>query len=155
MYGHNAEPYTAVYNLFKGQIGLLYYLHCNGQSFQTHSGSIAWNNDIITSGSRDNSILQWDHRSPQGPTRKLTAHTQEVCGLKWSPDHQLLASGGNDNKLLVWNLTSPTPVKCHTEHTAAIKAIAWSPHQVYAVSLSPSLPLPLFLSLSFLALAKP
>ena len=82
------------------------------------------------SGSRDNSILQWDYRSSAVPTRKLIGHTQEVCGLKWSPDHQLLASGGNDNKLLLWNLSSPTPVKTYTEHTAAVKAIAWSPHQV-------------------------
>ena len=94
------------------------------------TGSIAWNNDIITSGSRDNAIFQWDHRSSSVPTRKLIGHTQEVCGLKWSPDHQYLASGGNDNKLLVWNLQSPTPVKTYTDHTAAIKAIAWSPHQV-------------------------
>lgn len=62
-------------------------------------------------------------------------HTQEVCGLKWSPDHQLLASGGNDNKLLIWSLSSPAPVKTYTDHTAAIKAIAWSPHQVAKVTV--------------------
>ena len=54
----------------------------------------------------------------------------QVCGLKWSPDHQHLASGGNDNKLLVWNLSSVSPLQQYTEHTAAVKAIAWSPHQV-------------------------
>ena len=52
-----------------------------------------------------------------------------MCGLKWSPDHQHLASGGNDNKLFVWNLTSNSPVQTYTEHQAAVKAIAWSPHQ--------------------------
>lgn len=66
---------------------------------QGRVGSQSWNGDILCSGSRDESILQWDHRSPGRPTRKLTGHTQEVCGLKWSPDHQLLASGGNDNKV--------------------------------------------------------
>lgn len=53
----------------------------------------------------------------------------QVCGLKWSPDHQHLASGGNDNKLFVWNMTSVSPVQTYTEHLAAVKAIAWSPHQ--------------------------
>ncbi len=55
-------------------------------------------------------------------------HRQEVCGLKWSPDNQYLASGGNDNKLFVWNLNSLQPVHTYTEHIAAVKAIAWSPH---------------------------
>ena len=53
----------------------------------------------------------------------------QVCGLKWSPDHQHLASGGNDNKLFVWNLTNSGPVQTYTDHQAAVKAIAWSPHQ--------------------------
>ena len=59
----------------------------------------------------------------------MTLLTLQVCGLKWSPDHQHLASGGNDNKLFVWNMTSLNPVQTYTEHSAAVKAIAWSPHQ--------------------------
>ena len=31
--------------------------------------------------------------------RHWESHTQEVCGLQWSPDRQYLASGGNDNKV--------------------------------------------------------
>ncbi|XP_074640552.1 fizzy-related protein homolog [Tubulanus polymorphus] len=93
-------------------------------------GALAWNADILSSGSRDRLILQRDIRSPSiVPERKLTGHRQEVCGLKWSPDHQHLASGGNDNKLFVWNMTSLSPVQTYTEHLAAVKAIAWSPHQ--------------------------
>lgn len=46
-------------------------------------------------------ILQRDIRTPPLQSeRRLQGHRQEVCGLKWSTDHQLLASGGNDNK--VW-----------------------------------------------------
>jgi len=40
-----------------------------------------------------------------------------------------LASGGNDNQLLVWSQRSQQPVLRLTEHTAVVKAIAWSPHQ--------------------------
>ncbi len=44
-------------------------------------------------------ILQRDVRTPPPVERRLQGHRQEVCGLKWSPDHQHLASGGNDNKV--------------------------------------------------------
>lgn len=92
-------------------------------------GSLAWNGDILISGSRDKSILQRDIRRPCiFPDRKLDAHKQEVCGLKWSPDNQNLASGGNDNKLYIWNMHSPQPYQAYHEHGAAVKAIAWSPH---------------------------
>ena len=67
-----------------------------------HTASLSWNNTTIVSGSRDRSILQWDYRTASHgnrPIRKLVGHSQEVCGLRWSPDHQLLASGGNDNKV--------------------------------------------------------
>lgn len=47
-------------------------------------------------------ILQRDIRTPPLQSeRRLQGHRQEVCGLKWSTDHQLLASGGNDNKVVV------------------------------------------------------
>ncbi|CAL1544260.1 unnamed protein product [Lymnaea stagnalis] len=93
-------------------------------------GALAWNGDMLSSGSRDRLILQRDIRTPNTtPERKLIGHKQEVCGLKWSPDHQHLASGGNDNRLFVWNATSTTPMQTHMEHLAAVKAIAWSPHQ--------------------------
>ena len=60
---------------------------------------------------------------------RCTAHKSEVCGLKWSPDDRQLASGGNDNQLCIWGLHNSSPVMKFSEHTAAVKAIAWSPHQ--------------------------
>lgn len=33
------------------------------------------------------------------------------------------------HQLLVWNQHSQHPILKFTEHTAAVKAIAWSPHQ--------------------------
>jgi len=93
-------------------------------------GALAWNAETLSTASRDRLILQRDIRTPAlVPERRLVGHRQEVCGLKWSPDHQHLASGGNDNKLFVWNQSSTQPVQTYTEHVAAVKAIAWSPHQ--------------------------
>lgn len=53
----------------------------------------------------------------------------QVCGLKWSPDDREIASGGNDNQLFIWNQHSDSPILRFGDHAAAVKAIAWSPHQ--------------------------
>ena len=93
-------------------------------------GAMTWNESILSSGSRDRSILQYDVRDPSENISKLTGHRQEVCGLKWSPEGTQMASGGNDNKLLVWDARNTTPISIFTDHVAAVKAIAWSPQQV-------------------------
>ncbi|XP_019874921.1 fizzy-related protein homolog [Aethina tumida] len=99
------------------------------QGHTARVGALAWNGDVLSSGSRDRLILQRDTRTPPTVTeRRLVGHRQEVCGLKWSPDNQYLASGGNDNRLYVWNMQSLSPVQTYTDHLAAVKAIAWSPH---------------------------
>lgn len=66
-------------------------------------GAIAWSSSLLSTGSRDKTILQRDLRSNTPFINKLVSHKQEVCGLKWSFDEQQLCSGGNDNKLYVWN----------------------------------------------------
>lgn len=92
-------------------------------------GTLAWNNNTLASGSRDRTILLRDLRQASPFTEKLLGHKQEVCGLKWSFDNNQLASGGNDNKLMIWNAKSSLPVTKFSDHCAAVKAIAWSPHQ--------------------------
>jgi cell division cycle 20-like protein 1 (cofactor of APC complex) len=93
-------------------------------------GAQSWNrNRCLASGSRDRSVLLRDPRSPSPFVDRLTAHQLEVCGLKWCFDDNQLASGGNDNRLVVWSAQSRNPVLSLDAHTAAVKAIAWSPHQ--------------------------
>ncbi|GJW97305.1 FIZZY-related 2-like protein, partial [Tanacetum coccineum] len=91
-------------------------------------GALAWSSSMLYSGSRDKSILQRDPRAQEAFVSKLNGHKSEVCRLKWSYDNRELASGGNDNRLFVWNQHSTQPVLKYCEHTAAVKAIAWSPH---------------------------
>uniref|UniRef100_A0ACD5TTA2 Uncharacterized protein n=1 Tax=Avena sativa TaxID=4498 RepID=A0ACD5TTA2_AVESA len=98
------------------------------ESHRMRVGALAWNSSLLSSGSRDKNILHHDLRAPDDYISKLTGHKSEVCGLKWSYDNRQLASGGNDNRLFVWNQHSVQPVLKYTEHTAAVKAIAWSPH---------------------------
>ena len=95
-------------------------------------GVVSWNGNIISSGSKDCNILTRDIRCKNNNENiiiKYLGHSQEVCGLKWSFDGSQLASGGNDNNLMIWNLHSPKPMMCNNSHLAAVKAIAWSPHQ--------------------------
>ncbi|KAJ3676393.1 hypothetical protein LUZ60_003805 [Juncus effusus] len=102
----------------------------NMSGHETRAGVLAWSSCILSSGSRDKNILNHDLRVPTDFVSKFAGHRSEVCGLKWSHDDRELASGGNDNQLLVWNQrSSQQPVHRLTQHTAAVKAIAWSPHQ--------------------------
>lgn len=97
---------------------------------ESRIGAIAWNDSIVSTGSRDKSILHRDIRSDTEYEARLTWHKQEICGLKWSFDKQQLASGGNDNKLCLWSIrNSKNPVAKFSSHQAAVKALAWSPHQ--------------------------
>lgn len=93
------------------------------------AGSLAWNEHVLSSGSRDRTILHRDVRIPEHYIKRLTGHKQEVCGLKWNTDENQLASGGNDNRLLIWDGLNETPLYKFTDHKAAVKALAWSPHQ--------------------------
>ncbi|AMD21847.1 HFL009Wp [Eremothecium sinecaudum] len=90
---------------------------------------LSWNNHILSSGSRDHMILHRDVRTPDPFFEQIDTHTQEVCGLKWNVEENKLASGGNDNVIYVYDGVSKTPLLKFNEHTAAVKAMAWSPHK--------------------------
>jgi len=87
--------------------------------------------NILATGSRDSNIIVRDLRikGVASSVMKFRGHKQEVCGLKWSPNHMQLASGGNDNKLFIWNIKKNEPEAKFSEHKAAVKALTWSPHQ--------------------------
>lgn len=102
----------------------------NLKAHEGRVGALAWNSSILSTGSRDKSIIMNDIKVKNHAIASLEGHKQEICGLKWSHDEQQLASGGNDNKLLIWNNKNyERPSARFTEHTAAVKALAWSPHQ--------------------------
>jgi len=94
----------------------------------SRASSLSWNEHILSSGSRDRTILHRDVRQAEHYMKIINYHKQEVCGLKWNVEENKLASGGNDNKLYVWDGLNDTPLH-KFEHNAAIKAISWSPHQ--------------------------
>jgi len=108
--------------------------------------SLAWNQHVLSSGSRDSMIFNHDVRIAQHHTMTMIGHQQEVCGLKWSLDGTQLASGSNDNTCCIWDLnmantlsnnivasynttTTIAPRFTFTESQAAVKALAWCPFQ--------------------------
>jgi cell division cycle 20, cofactor of APC complex len=110
------------------------------RSMDGHSdriSSMAWNNHILSTGSKDTTIVHHDVRIQSHQVGTLKGHTQEVCGLKWSPEGHALASGGNDNLLCIWDAAAAgqrsnvvqQPKFSLGEHCAAVKALAWSPHE--------------------------
>ncbi|KAK6172157.1 hypothetical protein SNE40_015883 [Patella caerulea] len=91
-------------------------------------GALDWNTFILSSGSRCGAIHHHDVRVAEHHVGTLSSHTQEVCGLKWSPDKRYLASGANDNMLYIWNATlghDIKPLYSLSEHQSSVKAISW------------------------------
>ena len=60
-------------------------------------------------------------RVPDHHVGTLAGHTQEICGLKWSPDGRYLASGANDNLLNIWQPNNNSAVHTISQHQAAVK----------------------------------
>ena len=88
---------------------------------------------LCCSGSRSSSIHHHDARVAAHHVGTLSGHTQEVCGLRWSPDGRHLASGANDNLLCVWPGhsmagASQQPIHTFTQHLSAVKVsrVQWS-----------------------------
>jgi len=91
-------------------------------------GSLCWNKNMLTSGARDGLIINHDMRMKKTIINSVLSHTNEVCGLKWSPDFNELASGGNDNMLKIWDIRKfDKPKIIFDQHKAAVKAISWCP----------------------------
>ncbi|XP_041483134.1 cell division cycle protein 20 homolog [Lytechinus variegatus] len=96
-------------------------------------GSLAWNSYILSSGGRAGNIHHHDVRIADHLVASIEGHTQEVCGMAWSPDFKYIATGGNDNVLNIWDstraLAGSEPLYSLAQHQAAVKAISWCPWQ--------------------------
>lgn len=82
---------------------------------------------VLHSGSRSGLIHQHDVRVADHHIFTFGGHTQEVCGLTWSPDGKYLASGGNDNMVYIWPMTTGSEyqaIHALSEHQGAVK-VTW------------------------------
>ena len=107
---------------------------------------LSWNNHILSSGSKDKYIKNFDLRMKFSEISKIKKHKQEVCSLKYSNEGDLLASGGNDNIAYIWDIRNlknnifnflfnensnnnyeAKPYCINNLHQAAVKAMNWCP----------------------------
>lgn len=105
----------------------------------------AWDQDVSSDAPGGGMVLEGatDHDPcvrnsyPWGHLEDLVPRTGlEVCTCPWFmpawcpwPLGGTLSQPWPTLQLLVWNHSSLSPVQQYTEHLAAVKAIAWSPHQ--------------------------
>jgi WD40 repeat protein len=59
---------------------------------------------------------KWKWNGSMTLLAKICAHTQQICGLAWSPDEKYLATGGNDNVCLLFELAEIVPPQ-HSNYT--------------------------------------
>jgi cell division cycle protein 20 (cofactor of APC complex) len=101
-------------------------------------GVSSWNPSqptLLSTGSRDGVLLTHDSRSARTVVATHDAHSQEVCGVRWSPDGRELATGGNDNLVCIWDgPLADKPRHIMTWHTATVKALAWCPWQSHLLA---------------------
>ncbi|NXD31161.1 FZR1 protein, partial [Spelaeornis formosus] len=108
--------------------------------------SVGWSErgNLVAVGTHKGFVQIWDAAAGK-KLSMLEGHTARV-GKEWGSRGELRVPGLifvlccvlNTHKLdlvsslcqlLVWNHSSLSPVQQYTEHLAAVKAIAWSPHQ--------------------------
>uniref|UniRef100_A0A915CKH7 Anaphase-promoting complex subunit 4-like WD40 domain-containing protein n=1 Tax=Parascaris univalens TaxID=6257 RepID=A0A915CKH7_PARUN len=123
--------------LSDGQIRLFDPTRANAMLRTMHTqinrvGCLAWRHHILSAGCRSGRIHHHDVRVAAHHVGRFENHTQEVCGLQWSPDGRYLASGGGDNVVNVWDSNmitadEPSPIYTFCDHLASVKAIAFNP----------------------------
>lgn len=91
--------------------------------------ALGWNESMLVTGSRDGLINFHDVRIKRSLVRSSTASKSEICTLTWNTELSLLASGGNDDTIRIWDRRKEEPLWVFTEHSAAVKALSWSPHK--------------------------
>lgn len=122
--------YTQIWDVVRG-VRLRTLRPCpDGGADATSINAAAWAPDgTLSLGYASGLIREHDVRQRASETRSLEdAHTAQVCGLSWREDSALLASGGNDNVVKVWDRRTHVAKMRKENHRAAVKALAWSPH---------------------------
>ncbi|KAF7588067.1 hypothetical protein BBP40_006205 [Aspergillus hancockii] len=86
--------------------------------------SVEWPDDEI----RD----EFDWQGAMTLIAKISAHTQQVCGISWSPDGMYLATGGNDNACQLFDLQDIIPPR----ERGVAPECANTPSQIYLSSFA-------------------
>ena len=85
--------------------------------------------NLFSTGSYDTIIKTFDIRENlTKPIFNYKYHSQEITGIKWSPEGEFLLSGGNDNKIIIWDIKKNNiPLHIFNKaHKSAVRALDWN-----------------------------
>ncbi|CEF64692.1 Cell division cycle protein 20 homolog [Strongyloides ratti] len=96
----------------------------------------AWNHNTLSVGTRSGNLYHHDVRMKDHKISSHCAHTEEICGLLWSPDKKYLVSSSGDCNVQVWGgdtvYSSPeSSQKTLIGHTGTVKALSFVPNSYY------------------------
>lgn len=83
----------------------------------------------------DRDIFDWDGCLTL--LGRITAHTQQICGLAWAPDGESFASGGNDNLCQLFDTCRVIPDNVTLQSVSHMaSAVTFFPHRRADMSLA-------------------
>uniref|UniRef100_A0A4X2LLE4 Telomerase associated protein 1 n=1 Tax=Vombatus ursinus TaxID=29139 RepID=A0A4X2LLE4_VOMUR len=112
-----------------------------GTELRGHTGpvtccSFSPDGSILASGSRDQSLLCWDVRTPKAPVLMYSlpaCHRDWVTGCAWTKDAMLL-SCSNDGSVRLWDPVSGQQLGQFLGHQSAVSAVVAVEEHVVSVS---------------------
>ncbi|KAI5962924.1 slp1 [Candida pseudojiufengensis] len=101
----------------------------NCDNHLTRIASQAWNQHILTSGSRMGNLYHSDVRISSHFINKFeNCHSSEICGIEYN--QKQFVTGGNDNVINIFDIRNNSqPLFSKNNHKAAVKALSWCPYQ--------------------------
>lgn len=84
---------------------------------------------LLASSSHDKTIRLWDINNDEAERNleESQSHEDWIWAISFSPDNKFLASAGEDQSIKIWNIETEKCINTVTEHTHAVRGIAFSP----------------------------
>ena len=96
-------------------------------SHRERVSAVAFIDDLMISGSKDNSIMVHDLRLERPVIKVFEGHKGQICSLKTkNTNEKIFASGSGDGSAIIWDLKYGK-MNQFKGHKGAIKALDWCP----------------------------
>ena len=125
---HRQLEWHIARNQFEGSYMTLY-----GHTGAVSSVSFSPDQQLIVSGSSDNTIKIWDANSGI-EIKTLIGHTDAINSVCFSPDSQQIVSASADNTIKIWDAETGAIAKTLVGHTASVQSASFSFDGQYIVS---------------------